>query len=82
MAIAPSKPEEFRDRTKVFALRIVRLFRSLPKSTDAQVMGSNSFVPEPRLLRTTELCVALVQGLSSSPEWVLWLQKLTNLYSG
>ena len=39
MAEGPSRPEELRDRTKRFALRIIRLFRSLPKSTDAQVMG-------------------------------------------
>ena len=34
-----SKPEELRDRTKRFALRVVRLFRSLPRSSDAEVMG-------------------------------------------
>ena len=34
-----SKPEELRDRTKKFAMRIVRLFRSLPHATDAEVMG-------------------------------------------
>src|SRR5436305_15104729 len=39
MGAVPSKPEELRDRTKHFALRIVRLFRSLPSNADAQVMG-------------------------------------------
>src|SRR5215472_16587704 len=34
-----SQAEELRDRTKRFAIRIVRLFRALPKSTEAQVMG-------------------------------------------
>jgi four helix bundle protein len=34
-----SASEELRERTKSFALRIVRLFRSLPHSPDAQVMG-------------------------------------------
>lgn len=34
-----SQSEQLRDRTKAFALRIVRLFRSLPKSTEAQVLG-------------------------------------------
>jgi len=34
-----SRPEELRDRTKKFALRIIRLFRSLPYRTDAQVLG-------------------------------------------
>src|SRR5207253_8740558 len=31
--------EELRDRTKRFAPRIVALYRSLPRSPDAQVMG-------------------------------------------
>ena len=34
-----SRPEELRDRTKMFALRIIRLFRSLPYRTDTQVLG-------------------------------------------
>ncbi|HEY6348066.1 MAG TPA: four helix bundle protein [Candidatus Angelobacter sp.] len=33
-------PEQLRDRTKAFALRIIRLFRSLPDSRDAQVIGN------------------------------------------
>ncbi len=32
-------PNELRERTKSFALRVVRLYRSLPRSADAQVMG-------------------------------------------
>lgn len=34
-----SRQEELRNRTKRFALRIIRLFRHLPRSTDAQVLG-------------------------------------------
>lgn len=34
-----SKPEELKQRTKRFALRMIRLYRSLPKSMDAQVIG-------------------------------------------
>lgn len=34
-----TRPEELRERTKRFAMRIVRLFRSLPRTPDAQVMG-------------------------------------------
>ena len=34
-----SRTEELRDRTKQFAIRIVRLFQALPKSSEAQVMG-------------------------------------------
>ena len=31
--------KDLRDRTKTFALRIVRLFSALPKTTEAQVLG-------------------------------------------
>jgi four helix bundle protein len=34
-----SQPEELRDRTKRFALRVIRVFRSLPYKPDAQVLG-------------------------------------------
>src|SRR5271168_4552841 len=35
----PLQQEELRDRTKKFAVRIVRVFRALPFKTDAQVLG-------------------------------------------
>ena len=31
--------EELRERTKKFAIRIVRLFKALPKATEAQILG-------------------------------------------
>ena len=31
--------DEFRDRTKQFALRIIKLFRSLPKTEEARIIG-------------------------------------------
>jgi four helix bundle protein len=34
-----SQAEELRGRTKKFAIRIVRLFKALPRATEAQVMG-------------------------------------------
>lgn len=34
-----SKQEELRNRTKGFALRIIRLFQHLPRTTEAQVLG-------------------------------------------
>ena len=34
-----SQPEQLRDRTQAFALRVIRLFRSLPYKTDTQVLG-------------------------------------------
>ena len=38
-----SKPEQMRERTKKFAYRIVRLSRSLPRSTEAQLAGRQLF---------------------------------------
>ena len=32
-------PEQLKERTKAFALRVIRLFRSLPNSRDAQIIG-------------------------------------------
>jgi four helix bundle protein len=37
--LLPSQQEELRDRTKAFAVRIVRVYRALPYKTDAQVLG-------------------------------------------
>src|ERR1700746_225278 len=34
-----SRPEALRDRTKAFAFRVIRLFRSLLYKTDTQVLG-------------------------------------------
>jgi four helix bundle protein len=34
-----AQPEQLRERTKAFAIRIVRLFRSLPKNDEARIMG-------------------------------------------
>jgi four helix bundle protein len=34
-----SLPEQMRERTKQFALRIVRLFRAMPKTDEARVIG-------------------------------------------
>src|ERR1035438_7362052 len=34
-----SQQEELRDRTKKFAVRVVRVYRALPFKTDAQVLG-------------------------------------------
>ncbi len=36
------KNRDFRDRSKDFALRVVRMFSSLPKSVEAQVLGKQA----------------------------------------
>jgi four helix bundle protein len=35
----PSKQQELRDRTKAFAVRVVKMYRTLPRTNDAQVRG-------------------------------------------
>lgn len=37
--IIQGEPTSILDRTKLFALRIIRLYSSLPKTTEAQVIG-------------------------------------------
>ena len=39
MTEGKSQQEQLRDRTKRFALRVIRLVRNLPKSAEAQVLG-------------------------------------------
>jgi len=34
-----SQADELRGRTKKFAIRVIRLFRALPRTTEAQVVG-------------------------------------------
>jgi hypothetical protein len=34
-----TKNEQLRERTKQFAIRVIRLFRALPGHTDAQIVG-------------------------------------------
>jgi four helix bundle protein len=36
---ALASAEQLRDRTKAFAIRVVKLFRALPKTSEAQVIG-------------------------------------------
>src|SRR5579862_657750 len=38
----PSQPEDLRNRTKAFAVRIVKVYRWLPYRSDAQVLGKQS----------------------------------------
>jgi hypothetical protein len=43
---------ELRDRTKQFALRVVRMFSALPKTDEARVLGKHCYGRE-RVLRQT-----------------------------
>lgn len=64
-----SNQAELRDRTKQFAIRIVRLFRSLPNSPDAQVIGK-------QLLRAGTSVGANYRAVCRARSHAEWLARL------
>jgi four helix bundle protein len=64
-----SKQEELRQRTKTFAVRIVRLYRSLPYRADAQVLGK-------QLLRCGTAVAANYRAACRSRSKAEWLAKI------
>ena len=82
------KPGDIGDRTKVFALRIIRLYASLPKTTEAQVIGKQvlrsgtsvgAHVREGKRSRSdAELISKIEGGLQELEETVYWLELLVD----
>ena len=82
-----SKPEEMRDRTKRFALRIIRLFRSLPYRTDTQVLGKQllrcgtsvaaNYRAVCRARSKAEFIARIGIVAEEADETILWLELLT-----
>ena len=64
-----SQQEQLRDRTKAFAVRIVRLYRSLPYRADAQVLGK-------QLLRCGTAVAANYRAACRSRSRAEWLAKI------
>ena len=81
-----SKPEEMRDRTTAFALRIIRLFRSLPYRTDTQVLGKQllrcgtsvaaNYRAACRARSKAEFVARIAIVAEEADESVLWLELL------
>ena len=77
---------EVRERTKKFAIRIVRLFRSLPKSDDARTIGrqllrsGTSVASNYRVLcrarSNAELVAKIGVVVEEADETVFWLELL------
>lgn len=65
----PSQPEDLRNRTKTFAVRIVRLYRSLPYRSDAQVLGK-------QLLRCGTAVAANYRAACRSRSKAEWIAKI------
>jgi four helix bundle protein len=83
-----SSPEEIRQRTKTFAIRIVRLFRALPKSVEAQVMGKQllrsgtsvaaNYRAVCRARSSAEFVARMGIVAEEADESVLWLELLAD----
>lgn len=81
-----SPPEELRLRTKKFALRVIRLFQSLPKTTEAQVLGKQllrcgtsvaaNYRAACRARSKAEFIARLGIVAEEADESVLWLELL------
>ena len=64
-----SKQEELRNRTKRFALRIIRLFRRLPRTAEAQVLGKQLLRSQPPSEQIIGRRVVPGRKPSSSRKW-------------
>jgi four helix bundle protein len=84
--ILPTEKGDLRSRTKAFALRIVRLYTSLPKTTEAQILGKQMlrsgtsvgahYREAKRSRSTAEFVSKLEGGLQELEETVYWLELL------
>src|SRR4028118_678911 len=77
---------DLRIRTKKFALRVIRLYVSLPKTTEAQIIGKQvlrsgtsvgAHYREARRARSTAEFISKVEGgLQELEETIYWLELL------
>jgi four helix bundle protein len=82
-----SRPEELRDRTKAFALRIIRLIRSLPYRTETQILGKQllrcgtsvaaNYRAVCRARSKAEFIARIGIVAEEADESVLWIELLT-----
>jgi four helix bundle protein len=78
---------DLRDRTKNFALRIVKLYTSLPKTTEAQVLGKQvlrsgtsvgaHYREATRARSNAEYISKIEVGLQELEESIYWLELLS-----
>ncbi len=82
-----AKADELRQRTKSFAIRIVNVFRSLPRSPDAQTLGKQvlrsgtsvaaNYRAVCRARSKAEFISKLGTVVEEADETVFWLELLT-----
>lgn len=78
--------KDLKNRTKAFALRIIRLYSSLPKITEAQVLGRQvlrsgtspgaHYREAQRARSTAEFVSKIESGLQELEETAYWLELL------
>ena len=77
---------DLRKRTKLFALRIIKLYASLPKSTEAQVLGKQllrsgtsvgAHYREAKRARSTAEFISKVEGALQELDETIWLELLS-----
>jgi four helix bundle protein len=80
------QPQDLKTRTKAYALRIIRLYVALPKSTEAQVLGRQMlrsgtsvgahYREAIRARSTAEFVSKMEGGLQELEETAYWLELL------
>lgn len=83
----PLPPEDLRTRTKRFALRMIRLYTALPKSTESQVIGKQllrsgtsvgaHYREASRARSDAEFISKVEGGLQELDESTYWMELLT-----
>ena len=81
------EPRDLRDRTKSFALRVIRLFTALPRRTEAQVIGKQvlrsgtsvgaNYREAYRARSTAEFIAKVGDCLKELEETAYWLELIT-----
>ncbi len=82
------RKEDLKERTKQFALRVIRLYTSLPKTTEAQVLGRQvlrsgtsvgAHYREAQRSKSDADFISKVEGgLQETEETVYWLELLAD----
>jgi four helix bundle protein len=82
----PSEPESLRARSKAFAIRIIHLFRALPNSPDAHIIGKQvlrsgtsvgaNYRSACRARSRQEFAARIGIVLEEADETVFWLELL------
>lgn len=87
-----SNPPDLKQRTRTFAIRIIRLYASLPKSTEAQVLGKQllragtsvgaQYAEAQRAKSNKDLITKIEGSLQELEEVLYWIDLLTEMNLG